>query len=254
MSWQFVSGTKVRSPGTVVPHSGRSSCSYGFTLNRFRASSGSASSHQQRRSDSASTGSASGHASGGSSGVSRSAVAEPKPVSSTRPASLVFNTVVMTASSAVSLAINPALAIFAIRTFSVEEYGHFAIALALIGIFGVFSETGISTVALRLMSTDHSGEANYLGLALASELVTSLVIAPLMLPVGLLLGYPPEVIALLGIGTVYLFFQGFLAALDATFRARRVLVFPALFLALQAAVTGVAGVALISSGAGPPGL
>jgi O-antigen/teichoic acid export membrane protein len=181
-------------------------------------------------------------------------VAEPETVPSTRPASLVFNTVVMTASSAVAFVITTALAIFAIHTFSVEEYGHFAIALALIGIFGVFSETGISTVALRSMSTDHPGEADYLGVALVAELVTSLVVAPLMLPVGLLLGYPPEVIALLGIGAVYLFFQGFLAALDATFRARRVLVFPALFLALQAAVTGAAGAALISSGSGPPGL
>jgi O-antigen/teichoic acid export membrane protein len=160
----------------------------------------------------------------------------------------------MTASSAVSLVINTSLAVFAIRTFTVEEYGYFAIALALIGIFGVLSETGISTVALRSMSTDHSGEANYLGLALVAELVTSLVIAPLMLPVGLLLGYPQEVIVLLAIGTVYLFFQGFLAALDATFRARRVLVFPALFLALQAAVSGGVGAALIASGSGPPGL
>jgi O-antigen/teichoic acid export membrane protein len=160
----------------------------------------------------------------------------------------------MTASSAVSLVINMALAVYAIRTFSVEEYGHFAIALALIGIFGVFSETGISTVALRSMSTDQPGESNHLGVALVSEFVTSLVVAPLMLPVGLLLGYPPEVIALLGIGAVYLFFQGFLAALDATFRARRVLVFPALLLTLQAVVTGVAGAALISSGSGPPGL
>ena len=181
-------------------------------------------------------------------------MAEPAPPPSTQPASLVFNTVVMTASSAITFVVNTALAIYAIRTFSVEEYGHFAIALALIGIFGVLSETGISTVALRSMSTDHAGEANHLGLALVAELVTSLVIAPLMLPVGLLLGYPPEVLALLGIGTVYLFFQGFLAALDATFRARRVLVFPALFLALQAVVTGLAGAALISSGSGPPGL
>src|SRR5919109_3350752 len=254
MSWQFVSGTKLRSPGTVVPHGGRRSSSCVSTRGRFPASSGSASSHQQRRSDSASTGSASGHASGDSSGVSRSAVVEPEPVPSTRPASLVFNTVVMTASSAVSLVVNTALAIYAIRTFSVEEYGHFAIALALIGIFGILSETGISTVALRSMSTDQPGEAKYLGVALVCELVTSLVVAPLMLPVGLLLGYPAEVIALLGIGAVYLFFQGFLAALDAPFRARRVLVFPAVFLALQAAVAGGAGAALISSGAGPPGL
>ncbi len=179
---------------------------------------------------------------------------EPDSVPSTRPASLVFNTVVMTASSAASFLITAALAIYAIRTFSVEEYGHFAIALALIGIFGVFSETGISTVALRSMSTDHAGEANYLGVALVAEFATSVVIAPLMLPVGIVLGYPPEVIALLGIGAVYLVFQGFLAALDATFRARRVLVFPALFLALQAVVTGAAGAALIASGSGPPGL
>jgi O-antigen/teichoic acid export membrane protein len=181
-------------------------------------------------------------------------VTEPEPGPSTRPASLVFNTVVMTASSAVAFVVNTGLAIYAIRTFSVEEYGHFAIALALIGIFGVLSETGISTVALRSMSTDHSGEANYLGVALVAEFATSGVIAPLMLPVGLALGYPPEVIALLGIGVVYLFFQGFLAAFDATFRARRVFVFPALFLALQAVVTGAAGAAFIANGSGPPGL
>jgi O-antigen/teichoic acid export membrane protein len=181
-------------------------------------------------------------------------VAEPEPAPSTSPASLVFNSVVMTASSAVSLVINTALAIYAIRTFSVEEYGHFAIALALIGIFGLLAETGISTVALRSMSTDQPGEAKYLGLALVCELVTSLVVAPLMVPVGLLLGYPSEVIVLLGIGAVYIFFVGFLAALDAPFRARRVLVFPAVFLALQAIVAGVLGVLLISSDAGPPGL
>lgn len=179
---------------------------------------------------------------------------EPVPVPGSRPASLVFNTVVMTASSAVSFVVSMALAIYAIRTFSVEEYGQFAIALALIGIFGVFSETGISTLALRSMSTNPASETDYLGIALVSELATSLVIAPLMLPVGILLGYPSEVIALLGIGVVYLFFQGFLAALDAPFRARRVLVFPALFLAVQAVVTGATGAALISSGAGPPGL
>ena len=149
---------------------------------------------RRRRSDSASTGSASGHASGDSSGVRPSAVAESRARLEHRPASLVFNTVVMTASSAVSLVINTGLAIYAIRTFSVEEYGHFAIALALIGIFGLLSETGISTVALRSMSTDQAGEAKYLGLALVCELVTSLVVAPLMVPVGLLLGYPSEVI------------------------------------------------------------
>jgi O-antigen/teichoic acid export membrane protein len=181
-------------------------------------------------------------------------VAESEAVPTTRPASLVFNTIVMTASSAVSLVINIGLAIYAIRTFSVEEYGHFAIALALIGIFGILSETGISTVALRSMSTDQSGEAKYLGLALVCELVTSLVVAPLMVPIGLLLDYPSEVIVLVGIGALTLFFQGFLAALDAPFRARRVLAFPALFLGLQAVVLGGAGVALISSGAGPAGL
>jgi O-antigen/teichoic acid export membrane protein len=181
-------------------------------------------------------------------------VTESEPASSTSPASLVFNSVVMMASSAVSLVITAALSIYAIRTFSVEEYGHFAIALALIGIFGLLSETGISTVAIRSMSTDQHGETKYLGLALVCELLTSLVIAPLMVPVGLLLGYPSDVIVLLGVGAVYLFFQGFLAALDAPFRARRVLVFPALLLALQAAVTGGAGVVLISSGAGPTGL
>src|SRR6266496_5217268 len=101
-------------------------------------------------------------------------------------------------------------------------------------IFFFFSSRRRHTRSLRDWSSD----------VCSSDLVTSLVVAPLMLPVGFLLGYPPEVIALLGIGAMYLFFQGFLAALDATFRARRVLVFPALLLALQAVVTAAAGAVL----------
>ena len=181
-------------------------------------------------------------------------MSEPEPAPTTQPGSLVFNTVVMTASSAVALVINTALAVYAIRTFSVEEYGYFAIALALVGIFGLLAETGISTVALRSMSTDQPSEANYLGVALVCELLTSLVVAPLMVPIGLVLGYPAEVTVLLAIGAGYLFFLGFLAALDSPFRARRVFIYPAVLLALQATVTGVAGLVLISSGAGAPGL
>ena len=42
-------GTKLRNPGIVAPHSGRSPCSCDSTLKGFRASSGSASSHLQQK-------------------------------------------------------------------------------------------------------------------------------------------------------------------------------------------------------------
>ncbi len=108
-------------------------------------------------------------------------------------------------------------------------------------------ETGISTVAFRSMSTDQAGRGEVPWPRACRELVTSLVVAPLMVPMGLLLGYPAEVIALLGSARCTCFSRAS-SPRSTLLRARRVLVFPALFLALQTAVTGGAGVALISSG------
>ena len=135
------------------------------------------------------------------------------------------------------------LAIYAIRTFSVEEYGHFAIALAADRDLGLGDRHLNGPAAVDVDRSPRRGEL--LGAALARRVRNLGRHAPLMLPWGSS-GLSAEVIALLGIGVVHLFFRVF--GPHSTLRSgRAVLVFPALFLALQAVVTGGAGAALISA-------
>jgi O-antigen/teichoic acid export membrane protein len=147
-----------------------------------------------------------------------------------------------------------ALSIYAIRTFSVDAYGHYAIAFALISIFGLLSEMGISTVALRELAIHRERQNSIAGIVLWAELITSVVAVALLFPVALLLGYSHDVLVIIAIGSGVILFQGLLAAFEACFQARRLLVYPAAFWAVQTGVTAIVGFASVGLGAGPRGL
>jgi O-antigen/teichoic acid export membrane protein len=170
------------------------------------------------------------------------------------PASLVANSSAMFAARVYALVTIGVLSIYAIRTFSVDAYGRYATAFALITIFGLLSEMGISTVALREMSMRVGEERSIAGVALWAELVTSFFAIVLMFPVALLLGYSRDVLVVLALGAGVILFQGLLAAVEACFQARRRLVYPAVFWSVQATVTAAVGFAAVASGAGPGGL
>jgi O-antigen/teichoic acid export membrane protein len=147
-----------------------------------------------------------------------------------------------------------ALSIYAIRTFSIEAYGKYAIAAALIMIFGLLSEMGISTIALREMAMGAARSGEVLAVALWAELITSVLAAMLMFPIALALGYRGAVLGLLGLGAAIILVQGLLAALETAFQARRVLVYSAALVVTQATVGVIVGFILVAGGAGPKGL
>ena len=147
-----------------------------------------------------------------------------------------------------------ALSIYAIRTFSVNAYGRFATAFALITIFGLISEMGISAVTLRELTMRPDDERSTAGVALWAEVTTSVLAIALMFPLALLLSFSRAVITVLVFGAGIILFQGLLAALEACFQARRLLVYAAYFWATQATVTTVVGFAAVAAGAGPSGL
>src|SRR5919201_324678 len=78
--------------------------------------------------------------------------------------------------------------------------------------------------------------------------------AALMFPTALILGYGGEVVGLLAIGAGIILIQGLLAPLDAAFQARRVLVYSAALVAIQATFAVAVGFVLVASGVGPAGL
>src|SRR5512133_3589273 len=144
-----------------------------------------------------------------------------------RPASLVFNSSAMLIAAGFNLIVGTALAIYAIRTFSVDTYASYSIAWALISIFALWSEMGLQTVAIREMAMQPRTAQRHLGVALVAECATSVVVGAVMVPIGLVLGYSKEIVGLLAIGAAYIFFQGVLTAFDAPFRARRTLLYTA---------------------------
>jgi O-antigen/teichoic acid export membrane protein len=170
------------------------------------------------------------------------------------PATLAVNTGVMVAARVYLIVASGALSIYAIRTFSTEEYGRFAIASALIMIFGLLSEMGIATITLRELSMASEHAREILAVAVWAELITSVLAAALMFPTALIIGYRGEVLGLLAIGAGIILIQGLLAAVDAAFQARRVLVYSAVLVATQATFAVAVGFALVANGVGPAGL
>jgi O-antigen/teichoic acid export membrane protein len=170
------------------------------------------------------------------------------------PASLFANSLFMLLARAFTLASGGALIVYAARTFSVSEYGRYSVAVAMMAIFGLLSELGISALALRELSPKEARRAQILGVALLAELLTSVVAAALLVPVGLALGYSSAVLVLLAIAGASFLFQGLLPPIDAAFKAQRVLVYGAVLAVVQSGVTAVAGFALVALGAGPVGL
>jgi O-antigen/teichoic acid export membrane protein len=170
------------------------------------------------------------------------------------PATLAVNTGVMVAGRVYLLVASGALSIYAIRSFSTEAYGRFAIASALIMIFGLISEMGIATITLRELAMASERARDILAVAVWAELITSVLAAALMFPTALILGYRGEVLGLLAIGAAIILIQGLLAALDAAFQARRVLVYSAALVATQATFAVAVGFVLVANGVGPAGL
>jgi O-antigen/teichoic acid export membrane protein len=160
----------------------------------------------------------------------------------------------MLLSRAVTLVAGGALAVYAIRTLSVEEFGQYSIALALATVVSLLSEMGISALAVREMATHPEREPQVLAIAIAAELLTSVVAAALLIPTAVLLGYRGEVVGLVAIAAGVVLVQGLLASLETPFQARRVMTYVAAFGALQGTVTAAVGFPLIALGAGPQGL
>jgi len=167
---------------------------------------------------------------------------------------LVSNSSVLLAARVYGVLAGGVLAIVTVRVLSVEEYGRYATAMAIIVVVGVVAELGISALATRQITLDEEHTDRILGVALSAEIVTATVGAALLVPLGLALGYPGAVIGLLALGALLVLAQGALAALGGAFQARRVFELFALCTAVQATVMVGGGLAALAAGLGAAGL
>jgi O-antigen/teichoic acid export membrane protein len=160
----------------------------------------------------------------------------------------------MAASQAVGLFVSGGLTVYAIRNLSLGSWGHYATALALLSIFAVVSEVGISSLALREIVSAPEHMREVVGTGVTSIFVTSVFSAVLLFVAAGLLGYPREVMTILAISLPILMLLPLLSLWQAAFNARRVLAPVAQFRTVQILVFGAAGFAAVSAGRGPEGL
>jgi O-antigen/teichoic acid export membrane protein len=146
------------------------------------------------------------------------------------------------------------LAIVTVRVLSIEEYGRFATAMAIVSVVGIVAESGISGLATRRITLDPGHAGRILGVALSAEIATSTLGGIMLVPLGLALGYPGTVIVLLALGAFLIMAQGALAALSAAFQARRVFQLFARCLAVQATVMLAGSIGALAVGTGAAGL
>jgi O-antigen/teichoic acid export membrane protein len=170
------------------------------------------------------------------------------------PRSLVSNSTTLLAARIYGAVASGVLAIVTVRVLSVEEYGRFATAMAIIVVIGVIAELGISALATRQITLDEQRTDSILGVALSAEATTATAGAILLVPFGLALGYPRTVIVLLALGSLLIVAQGALAALSGAFQARRVFQLFAACIVVQSTVMVGGGILALAAGMGAAGL
>jgi O-antigen/teichoic acid export membrane protein len=170
------------------------------------------------------------------------------------PHSLVRNSSALLLARVVALICGGGLTIYAVRVLSLEEYGSYSIAIALITLFGLLSEMGISALTLRELVRQPERRRELFAVSMGAEVATTVVAICVMLPVALALGYSSLVLALVAIGGVALMFQAPFATVEAGFKSQRVMTYVGVALAVQASVSAAVGLALLLVGVGAEAL
>jgi O-antigen/teichoic acid export membrane protein len=170
------------------------------------------------------------------------------------PSSLVANSAIMLLAQGFSVLVGGGVSIYAIRTLSVEDWGTYSTALALIAVFTVFSGLGIGQLALREMTADPAGMQAVVARSLGSLIITCSAAATVLAPTVLLLGYSSRVLLVILIVSPLLLFEPTATLAQAAFNARRSLRHVARFQVARSATYAVLAVALLVGGAGILGL
>lgn len=170
------------------------------------------------------------------------------------PRSLVANSSWLLGARVAGLIFGAALSIFAIRQLSVAEWGEYSAVIALVAIFGVFTEAGVSSLTVREITTHPGREASVLSLATSAVAVTAVGSVGLMVVLTYALGYATSWPAMVALGTCLVATQGLAVPLFAIFNARRVFVFAAIIAGITAPVAAVFGFPLVALGVGPAAL
>jgi O-antigen/teichoic acid export membrane protein len=179
---------------------------------------------------------------------------EPLPPEAEPPARVVANSAWMLGSQAFVTLVAGIVSIYAVRNLATSAWGHYSTAFALVVVFSVFAGPGLSSLALRELTSDRARQSEILGVAFQALAWTACVAAVALFATTALLGYPRAVFALVVVLAPFLFLDTALALTTAAFNARSKLVYAAVTKVVQSAVYGTLAVVFIAASLGVNGL
>jgi Polysaccharide biosynthesis protein. len=129
------------------------------------------------------------------------------------------NTGVLLASQVVSYVFGFFYVMYTARYLGAEGFGVLSFALAFTGIFGVFSDLGVSTLTVREVARDKSLAGKYLGNIVVMKVILVAITFGLIALTINLLGYPEQTIKVVYLVALYIIFGAFSNIFNSIFQA-----------------------------------
>jgi len=154
---------------------------------------------------------------------------------------LAKNTTVLFVANIISYFLGFFTTLYTARYLGVEGFGVLSLALSLTGIFGVFTDLGLSTLTTREVSRDKSLANKYIGNTAIIKVILSFLTFGLIALVVYILGYPETTKNVVYLITFSVIFGAFTGIFNSIFQAFEKMEFMSLNIILNAVlmVTGV---------------
>ena len=137
------------------------------------------------------------------------------------------------------------LFIYAVRRLGAESFGVFSSALALVTLFSVGLDLGISEYGVQRLSRWRKQTPRMVGHILTIKCFLALVVLPVMLTVGFALGKDPRSMQALGIIALAIMLDEFAAVFHAVFEAHEKMIYSAAVYVVGNCIMSVAGIGVL---------
>lgn len=129
------------------------------------------------------------------------------------------NTLVLMAAQVIGMVIGLLYVMYTARYLGAESFGILSFAMALTGIFSVFTDMGFNTLAIREIAREKAQAPKYLGNILVIKIVLSIVTLGLITLVILIGGYPQDTIITIYLLTLAMIITAFAGTFNSVFQA-----------------------------------
>ncbi|MDP2845891.1 MAG: oligosaccharide flippase family protein, partial [Candidatus Methanoperedens sp.] len=129
------------------------------------------------------------------------------------------NALVLLIAQIISMGLGFFYIMYTARYLGAEGFGVLSFALAFTGIFGVFSDLGLSTLTTREVARDKSLAGKYIGNIAAMKAVLVVITFGLIAVAINLLGYPEQTIKVVYLVALSIIFSAFTGMFNSVFQA-----------------------------------